>query len=182
MSESVEEDRFFDEFFQFRYIRIGRFPGESTSGGASELDRIERSGGISFGRGSGFDREWSGRGRLSGRQGVVLVVEHEIGDRIVAPAGMEKMSETDSVTITVSSDADHVGFRICELDPESERYRPSMEGFRCIPVDVLGDFPRTPNTAHDNNILLRDFEFLQGFPDGSEDEEISASGTPLYEI
>ena len=182
MSESIEENRFFDEFFEFCYIRIGRFSWELTSGGFCELDGIKWGSGVSAGRSSGFGTERSGRWSLSGCESIVLVVEHEIGNRIVTPAGMEKMSETDSVSVSVSSDADYVGFRICELDPDGERYRSSMEGFCCIAIDVLGNLPTTSNTAHDNNILLRDFEFLQSFSDGSEDEEISTSGAPLYEI
>lgn len=160
MGESVESDSFFDEFFQFYYIGIGRFSWELAPGRASELHGVEWGSGISSGRGPGFCTRRSGRWSLPSGQGIVLVVENEIGDGVISSAGMEEVSEPDSVPVPVSSDADHMGFGVRELDPDGERYRPSMQGFCCIPIDVLGDLPRAPDSAHDNNILLRDFELL----------------------
>lgn len=179
MRKSIEKDRFLDEFFELCDIGIDCVSRELASGRLCEFYGIEWGSGVSFGRGPGFRARRSGRWSLTRREGIILIVEHEVGDVIVAPAGMEEVPETDPIAIPVSSDADHVGLRIRELDPDGERYRPSVQGFCRIAVDVLGNLPRASDSAHDNNVLLRDFEFLQGFPDSSEDEEIPAPGAPL---
>lgn len=119
---------------------------------------------------------------MAGGECVVLVVEDDIGEVVIPTARVKEMSETDPVSVPVSSDADDCKFRVRKFYAERKRNGPPVEGFRRIAVNVLGGFPRASDTGDYNNLLLRDPEFLDGFSDGGENNEISASGTPLYEI
>lgn len=182
MRESFELDCLFDELFQFHEIGIRRLARESASGGFCEFHRVERNCIAAVRSGEGLGSERSGGGCLAGREGVVLVVEDEIGDGVVPAAGMEEVSETDPVSVTVSSDTKDFELGIRELDPQSERERSPMKGFCRVAVDVLRSLPAAADPTHDDDLVFRDSEFLYGFADGSEDHEIPASGAPLYEI
>lgn len=182
MRESLKLDRLLDELLEFCNIGIRRMARESTSCGFREIHRVERGSVAAVRGGERLGPERGGGGCLSGCEGVVFVVEHEVGDGVVPAAGMEKMPETDPVSITVSSDAEDFELGICELDPEGEREGSTMKGFRCVAVNVLRGLPAAPDSAYDDDVVFRDSQFLYGFSYGSEDDKVPASGAPLYEI
>ena len=76
---------------------------------------------ISFRSGFGFDVKRSRRRRLTGSQSIVFIICDDIGQIDISSARMKKMTESDSVAITISSIRDDRQIRIGEFDSGSKR-------------------------------------------------------------
>ena len=67
---------------------------------------------IAFGSGSGFDAERGSRRSLSGSQCIVLVICDDIGQIDIFSASTHKVTESDSVSISISAIGDDRKIRV----------------------------------------------------------------------
>ena len=151
----------------------------STSSRFSHTYRIKRQYLISFRSGFGFDVKWSRRRRLSGSQSIVLIVCNDIRQINVSSARMEKMSKSDSISITISSVGDNGQIRIRHFDSGGKRQRSSVQNFTAISVDILAHFTRTSDTRKNDNFVFWYIQLFDSCLNCRHDKEISASWTPL---
>ena len=150
-----------------------------TSSGFCESDRIKRHELISFRSGFGFDVKRSRRRRLTGSQSIVFIICDDIGQIDISSARMKKMTESDSVAITISSIRDDRQIRIGEFDSGSKRKWSSMQNFASITIDILAHLTSTTDTRKDDHFVFWYIEFLECVFDSRHNKEISTSWTSL---
>ena len=104
---------------------------------ARESDRIEWFYEIPFWSGFRHRTDRSRRRGLSCREGIVLVIEHDIGDIEIAAAGVDEVTHTDTIAITITTHDDDSEFWISEFYSCGEWDRTTMKRLCCIAIDIL---------------------------------------------
>ena len=87
----------------------------------------------------GTDR--SRRRRLPCGEGVVLVIEHDIGDIEIATTGMDEVTHPDTIAITITAHDDDSELWISKFHPCSEWDRTTMKSLCRITIDILTRLP-----------------------------------------
>lgn len=102
-----------------------------------ESDWIERIRRIPFWSSLSHRTDRSRRRGLACGECVVLVIEHDIGDIEIAAAGVNEVTHTDTIAITITTHDDDSKFWISEFHPCGEWDRATMKRLCCITIDVL---------------------------------------------
>ncbi len=92
---------------------------------------------------------------------------------------MQKVSESDSVAIAITTVGYDGKLRVSEFDASSERQGPAMQGLTAIAIDILGSLASASNTGKHDDLMFGNIQLLERAFDGSIDEKISTSRTPL---
>jgi hypothetical protein len=79
-------------------------------------------------------------------EGIVFIVENDIGDIEITATCMDKMPHADTISITISSHDDHGEIRVCELYSCSKRHSTTMKSLRCISIDILRSLSRASHS------------------------------------
>lgn len=144
-----------------------------------EFDGIDGSYEIAERSRLGLRTDWSCRRGLSGRQSIVFIIEHDIGDIHISTTRVDEVSHPDTIAITITSDSDDCERWIDHLDPRGKWKCTTMKRLSSISIDILRGFPRAPDSGYDHTLMRWDTELFEGVFDRHDDEEVSATGTPL---
>ncbi len=179
MRESFVLYSFFDDLFEFLEFFGVSLTGESTSRMFCESIGIKWTDDIAFWSCLRDGTYWSRRRRLARCEGIVLIIEHDIGDIKIPATRMDKVPHTNPIAITITTNNDNGQWRICEFDSCCKWYCTTMKRLCRISVDILGCLSRTTNSRNHHSFMRWDSEFFEGIFDRHDDEEVPATGTPL---
>lgn len=180
MRESFMLDTIDDRLGKQRKIPINDMNGISASSRFCKRIRIERKYFIPLRSGSGFDVKRSRRRCLTGSQAIILIICDDIGQIDIPSAGMEKMAQSDTISISITSiDYDrHV--RLSELEAGSERKSPSMKRLASISIDILAYLAGASDSGDDSDLMLWDIQLFESVLYSGMNHEIPASRASLY--
>lgn len=168
-----------NSLFQVCELRIDRMRREATPCMFRELYWIKWEGRIST-RSRLRNSTYRGcRTCLTSRECVVLVIKHDISNIEISTAWVNEVSHTDTISITITSDRHDGEWWIDHLHSSSKWKCTTMKSLRCISIDILRCFPRTPYSWNDHSFMRRDTEFFEGIFYRHDDEEVTTAGTPL---
>lgn len=139
--KSLVLDRCFDGFFEIGELGILSMYCMTTSCLLREFDCIDRSYEIAERSRLGLRTDWSCRRGLSGRQSIVFIIEHDIGDIHISTTRVDEVSHPDTIAITITSDSDDRERWIDHLDPRGKWKCTTMKRLSSISIDILRGFP-----------------------------------------
>ena len=171
---------FFYNIFHFNEFDTISPDCKSTSCFLCHLYWVKWSRCISFWSCFSLCSDRSGWTCLSGSKGIVFIVHYYICDIEISFTRVNKMSYSDSVSITITSCCKNCEFRVNDLYSCCKRKGSSMKCFCCISIKVLACFSTTSYSWYYYSVVWLYFEFLKGIFDSHDDEGISTSWTPLY--
>lgn len=134
------EDSIFDDFFELcKFCILGMY-SVMTPCLFCKFDGIDRGSEVSERSRLGPSSDWSGRRCLASRESVVFVIEDYIGDIHIATTGVDEVTHTDTIAITITSDSYDSERGIYHLDPCGEWECATMESLCRIAIDILTCF------------------------------------------
>ena len=169
MCKSIKLNRLLEDFFELGNFLVIDFTTKLAPGSTSEIEWREWMRMISIWRGRSLDSLGCRRGGLPGRQTVVFVVTDDIDHIYVAAACMDKVSDPNSIAISISSDDDDGQCRICERYSRSKRQGSPVERLCAVSVDILGHFAATADTGDDDGVFGSDIEVFECLSDDTQD-------------
>lgn len=139
--KSLMLDRCFDGFLEISELGILSMHCMTTSCLFREFDCIDGSYEIAERSRLGLGTDWSCRRGLSGRQSIVFIIEHDIGDIHISTTRVDEVSHPDTITITITSDSDDRERWIDHLYPRGKWQCTTMKRLSSISIDILRGFP-----------------------------------------